>query len=267
MVGENSFRPPATLRGSGDLRATTERLVRELQGAVNSVRSNYLPLSGGTMEGDLQMGGNPIRSAKDFYAQTADDLIFRRGDGSIAFFFDDSANTFRFPSAGAIIAVRGPDGTASLPAWAFESDPDTGAHRISANVYGISTGGVNRIVVSSTNFSAGPVASETTGSAANVQIDSTSAQMKRSTSALKYKSRIQAADWLADIDLQPTKHWRKDEEMWRYGLIADWLAAQDPLLGEYNAEGEIENYDLRAVMAVVIAKVNRLEKATWANTI
>lgn len=100
----------------------------------------------------------------------------------------------------------------------------------------------------------------TTGSAANVNVSASNlVPLVRSTSALRYKKRVTSnVDYLADITLTPTKHWRPDDKVWRYGLIADWLADQDPLLGEYE-NGEIENYDTRAVLAVLAAKVNRLE--------
>jgi hypothetical protein len=38
MAGGKGFRPPSTLRGDGDLRAQTERLIRELQSAVTSLQ-------------------------------------------------------------------------------------------------------------------------------------------------------------------------------------------------------------------------------------
>ena len=42
------------------------------------------------------------------------------------------------------------DGTAALPAFAFASDPDTGLYRAAANQIGMSTGGVQRMLLSST---------------------------------------------------------------------------------------------------------------------
>lgn len=46
------------------------------------------------------------------------------------------------------------NGTVSLPAYSFTSDPDTGIYRVGANDIAISTGGTNRLEVSSTGISA-----------------------------------------------------------------------------------------------------------------
>src|SRR5690606_4273790 len=87
----------------------------------------------------------------------------------------------------------------------------------------------------------------TTGSGTNLLTGSGSAPytIQRQTSALKYKEDVTDAPYLADIVLRPTKHWRKDDQKYLYGFIADELAAQDPILSIYDEEGEIENYDDR----------------------
>lgn len=104
----------------------------------------------------------------------------------------------------------------------------------------------------------------TTASSANTLIQALDGRIFRSTSALKYKTDVERADYLADIELVPTKHWRTDDEKWRYGLVADWLVDQDPLLGEHaetlDENTEVENYDTRAVLAIMAAKINRLEE-------
>ena len=95
----------------------------------------------------------------------------------------------------------------------------------------------------------------TTGSAANVHISvGSGGTFQRSTSSKKYKNRITYnVDYLADLVLKPTKHWRIDDKEWRYGLILEDLVAVDPLL----ADGE--SPDWNAIVAVLIAKINRLE--------
>lgn len=45
-----------------------------------------------------------------------------------------------------------PDGTVSLPAYTFFSDPDTGIYRVAANSYGIATNGVLRLNVDANGF-------------------------------------------------------------------------------------------------------------------
>jgi len=103
----------------------------------------------------------------------------------------------------------------------------------------------------------------TTGSAANAVWTLASGSIyyaMRSTSARKYKSEIDYDFPLADYELKPNKHWRLDDERYRYGLIADDLEEQDPMFVTYNDDGEVENYEDRAVIAVLAAKVNRLEQ-------
>lgn len=41
------------------------------------------------------------------------------------------------------------DGSASAPAYSFESDSDTGVYRVSSDVLGVATGGTQRYIVSS----------------------------------------------------------------------------------------------------------------------
>lgn len=155
----------------------------------------------------------------------------------------------------------GTNGSAAAPALAFDSAPDTGlAYSEGANQLSVVVGGSQRAVFGSSGYLNFAVRDNTTGAAANVVINSTTGQMERSTSARKYKSRITYnVDYLADIELRPTKFYRKDDHSWFFGFIADDLADQHPLLATYDDTGEVENYDQRAVLAVLAAKVNRLE--------
>ncbi len=86
--------------------------------------------------------------------------------------------------------------------------------------------------------------------------------LQRNTSARRYKRRISYGwqDYLAGIDLKPAYFWRPDDEAWYFDFIAEDLADQNPVFGQYNEEtNEIENYHKPAVMAVLAAKVNALE--------
>lgn len=154
------------------------------------------------------------------------------------------------------VQIRSAPGSASTPDYSFVGDTDTGMFRPGVDGLGFAAGGseVGRANPNGLNTISG-----TTGSAANVFLqDAGLRPFLRSTSARKYKSRISYNPKLADIDLRPAKFYRKDDKAWYYGFIADDLAEQDPLLGVYE-DGEVENYDQRAVLAVLAAKVNRLE--------
>lgn len=123
------------------------------------------------------------------------------------------------------------------------------------------------------------VYANTTGNAANVEVAS-DGLLRRSTSARRFKRAIKALrrgrkgkasqDHLLDAHLEPVEFTHigdADDESdadGRYlGFIADDLAALDPRLGQYGPDGEVENYDLRGVVAVLAAQVNEL-RATVA---
>ena len=96
------------------------------------------------------------------------------------------------------------------------------------------------------------------GDAASAVLDAADGRIKRSTSARKYKTNIEPAPQLADLQLVPVTFHRDDDDKDFIGFIADDLADQDSRIGEYSPDGEIENYDLRAVVAILAAKVNDL---------
>lgn len=149
------------------------------------------------------------------------------------------------------------NGSLTNPAIAW--DPGEGFYKVSAGVIAIASSG-GQAMQFGTAVTSVLIRDNTTGSAANGFVNSLSGVLGRSTSARRYKSRITYnVDYLADIDLRPAKFYRKDDHRWFYGLIADDLVDQDSLLGDYDENGEVENYDDREVIAVLAAKVNRLE--------
>lgn len=154
-------------------------------------------------------------------------------------------------------------GTAGNATYTFVDDLDTGMYRYSTNRLGFSAGGGYAASFTSTQFYAYSARNNTTGSAANSLIQASDGRMYRSTSLRAHKSRITYnVDYLADIDLMPTKFYRKDDSAWMYGFIAEDLVDQDRLLGDWDQEdGELQGYDTRAVIAILAAKVNRLERA------
>jgi len=113
---------------------------------------------------------------------------------------------------------------------------------------------------SAPRFVATPVYSQT-GSASNVHVDS-AGKVFRQTSALKYKTNvIYYEDRLANLEIRPVGYVRKDDDSWHLGYIADDLAAQHPSFGVYDHEsGELEDFERDALLAVMGAKINRLER-------
>ncbi len=239
-------------------------------GAVSAV----LLIAGGASQGTVAIIGQ-LRaqfgsvSAPGFSFSDSDTGLYRHGTNAWGL-TAGGALTARGTSTGAVFfgssatgkgLVQNNAGAVGNPTFSFEADTDTGLYRSSTNSVFLATSGVARFGINVATVQSPAIRDNTTGADVAVHITTTgSGDLMRFTSALKYKSRVTTkVGYLADIALIPTKHYRKDDGQWRYGLIADWLTDQDPLLGGYNDDGEVENYDSSAVMAVMAAKINRLE--------
>jgi len=191
-----------------------------------------------------------------------DDGVYSPTDGAIGI---ATGGTLRgtWDSAGLDIVghVSVGDGTTSLPSIGFISDPDTGFYRSGTNSMQWVAGGAIGMSLAGTQVQSPFIKADTTGSAATLFIASTgSGRMQRSTSARKYKSHIDYdVGYLADIELKPASFYRPDDDRSYYGFIADDLGNQDTLIGEYT-DGEIENYDLRAVVAILTVQLQALKQ-------
>ena len=151
------------------------------------------------------------------------------------------------------------DGTEADPTITFNGDDDTGMYRNAADQLAFTCGNSRELYLGQNLFVAQSIYDATTGAAVNVHI-AANAQVLRNTSAQKYKTRISYnVDYLADYALNPAKFYRKDDKRWFYGFVADDIAEQDPLMGVYNEDDEVEGFDTTMVMAVMAAKINRLE--------
>ena len=159
-------------------------------------------------------------------------------------------------------------GTVGAPTYAFYGDTDTGAYRSGPDEYAISAGGavMARFLNTTINeIRMLPIYSATGSGDSTVGVTSTGF-LRRQTSALKTKRNVEHADWLHRINLQPveydTKPTDSDEadDAHRYGLIADWIAEQVPDAGVYGEDGEIEDFQNRAVLAILAAQIIDLRK-------
>ena len=83
-------------------------------------------------------------------------------------------------------------------------------------------------------------------------------RVHRFTSARKYKSNIQLAPQLADLALEPVTFHHDGDDKDYIGFIADDIPIEEAIVRN---DGEVENYDINAVVAILAAKVNRLEDA------
>lgn len=101
----------------------------------------------------------------------------------------------------------------------------------------------------------------TTSSAANLWLDSSTGQIKQSTSARRYKRDIDYdVVHLANYRLKPATFYSKNDKKSFIGFIADDLEDVDSRLATYDNNGKVEAFDTNAVLAVMAAKINRLEE-------
>ena len=150
-------------------------------------------------------------------------------------------------------------GTAINPGYGFQGASGLGMYAAQTGILGFGAGGVESMLVGQAVFESLAIFTQTSGAAENVTVDA-NGQLFRSTSARKYKSVIKKAPQLADLDLVPVSFKHKGDGKQYLGFIADDLADQDPRLAEFH-DDVVESYDIRAVVAVLAAKVNRLESA------
>lgn len=202
------------------------------------------------------------------YRVGADRLGFTLGGTHVAEFNAGKLRTATSATGSPELLFGSSTGSASAPVYSFQGDDNTGMFRSASDVLAWTTGGTTRMTLSNTEHTLAAGVHylgqpSTTGSAANATWAVASGsiyRLYRSTSARKYKTRItHNVDYLADKELRPAKFYRKDDKAWSYGFIADDLAEQDALLGVFE-DGEVENYHDRGVLAIMAAKINRLEK-------
>lgn len=164
-------------------------------------------------------------------------------------------------TTGAIFIRANIAGSAGFPTYTFEGDTNTGIYRRAANNLGICTGGSDRLILSDTQFVAPRVYLDSVAGSANV-IVSSNGRIRRATSARKYKRDIvYDTAFLADYVLKPVTFTSKQDNILHIGFIAEDFAEQDTRMGVWDDEfhDELESFDTNALLAVMAAKINRLE--------
>ena len=202
---------------------------------IDGLLALYLPLTGGTLTGHLDGVGAVFTD--NVYADT----------------FTVTGTFIHFPSATDAAVIR--KNSTNMIQMNDENTIDF--------VRRITVGGVLIHEVEG-GFASTQIYDKTTGSAANVTVVNANGLLERSTSARRYKTDIEDADDLADLELHPVRFLHIGDGRNYLGFIADDIAEQDELAAVYNDDGEVENYDLRAVVAILAAKVNRLEQQVAA---
>ena len=204
----------------------------------------------------IYQGGDPR------LAITPNDTWLRTPDGTTAFILNDARTSFLSP------AVRFPDGSVAAPGIAFNGATNRGI-RSSGATMNLVVDAVDMVVISSSWLRFPSIYSETTGTAANVTIDS-SGQMKRFVASSKrYKTNI------VDLDYGPGQL-RPRQYNYKPGVVSDdpeglrdhWFFIAEEVYDEFgeqaierNEDGDVDNVNLRAVVAILASKINALEDA------
>ena len=203
---------------------------------------DFLPLAGGSMAGNINMTVNNI------------DNVFKMDFRNS--FFDPSGFIESFDTSGRQIFRIGAGSNSGVPNEQFiqiTGINDTGTAAIQFRHGGLATATfrIDAIFME-------PVADNTSGEVANTVVAAGDGLFQRSTSARKYKSDIQPAPQLADLTLVPVTFHHDGDDKDYIGFIADDMPIEEAIVRH---DDEVENYDLRAVVAILAAKVNRMENA------
>jgi len=227
--------------------------------------SGYVIVSQGALDDDdprIQHDGTASAPAYSFRGDT-DTGMYRVSGNNIGFSvgtqlsFLIGANVLRGQSVTGTFWMPHGNGSVSAPTYSFYGDTNTGMYRPADHQIALTVNGTQEMLLGSTGFNVQNVYDATAGSA-NVSVAS-NGRLTRITSALKYKDDVVEAWDMADIKLVPVSFREKSTGTLRIGLIADWLAEQDSRLGIYGDDGDVEDYETRGAIAVLAAKIKRLE--------
>lgn len=221
-----------------------------------SLSTNALTVGNVTSSGVVTIAAGAVGTPSVAFSGDSDTGIYRVAANELGV---TAGGTFQFKTGdGTNGGLRAATGSVSVPGYGFNNDADTGMYRVSANVLGLTAGGTQVFQANGTNTWMLPVYSVTTATAANMTIDS-GGQIRRSTSALKYKTDVKS---LTSVPyLRAVSYTSKIDGGTHYGLIADEVADVLPDAAVYGPDGEVEDYDTKALIGYLLARINRLEGA------
>jgi hypothetical protein len=238
------------------------------------------------MLGERGAGDNPVYT----FAQHTGHGMYATGGGPVL----SASNTWRLYVNGTtgiqsngVPFQSGADGSPSSPAFSFTADTDVGMYRPTTNQVGLAAGGVGGLILGSSGILSANIYNSTTGSGANVHIDS-GHRLWRSTSSSRYKANIKKIDESrvrGILSLSPSefdamthevgllkdgtpRRTRKGEPIFELkptgerlvGLIAEDVHENFPEACLYDEEGKPDAIDWNAITAALILEVQELHK-------
>jgi hypothetical protein len=146
------------------------------------------------------------------------------------------------------------------PAYSFVGDDDSGMERLGGNIIAWAVGGVEKMYLSATQFRSPPIYDFISGSA-NVSVSS-AGRLTQASSSMKHKTDFTPlVDPLSVIQQLNPFRFRPmgtlEDDRYRVGLGAEEVNAVIPEA----KDDEGNNYDLRAVVAYLVAAVQQLAPA------
>lgn len=236
----------------------------------------YVKIAGDTMGGSLNFGGNSITALSSYTSSNP-------GSGSVVWAWEDDYWRARFGGTGTPLGIRidnndtiaitlarsgditltgvlrAGNGTTALPSHTFDSDPDMGMYRGAANDLRFSTGNDLALRLTGSRIYCYSSLQDTFSGASNVGMLS-DGRLRRETSSAKTKDNITYPTHLADIVLpSPAMFRHLDSGDWSLGWIAEDMDAADSRLVIRDLEGEVDNYDLKAVVAIMSEQIKELQ--------
>lgn len=168
--------------------------------------------------------------------------------------------------------VRADDGTVSAPAFAFTADTNTGIYRATTDRVGIAAGGVAGCLVEDANFWARGVWFTATASTVDVRAINNAGQLGYFSSSLDTKTDIEPMDLdraVALVDGLRPIWYRSTNEVDRpdwshYGFAAEHVAALDPRLVGFDADGKPMTVAYSSMVVPVVAYLQALAERVAA---
>lgn len=175
------------------------------------------------------------------------------------------------------VPINAPDGTMAKPAFTFQSDPDTGMYRPTANSLELSVGNQRAVYFGNKSSSypgvwmPGIHCRVSVGSTPNINVNTEAegGTLVRTSSSRRYLKEIEAATLVAEqsvYELEPSWFRANDDTetdpaLSHYGFVAEDVAAVDPRLVSFaeteDGDRHPDSVNTSAVMALMVGALKR----------
>ncbi len=243
--------------GSGD---ADVQITASVASGTGNARTDLVATAGGTGTGIIDLDADDEITLDAPKVAITGDIYFGSASSNDYIEFDDTDNSYRFFIDGTrTLAVRNSGGSMRLvPRDSTGGADDTYlGYDFGSDEWRFYVNGTQELMLDATKLLVPNVNNDYTGTGDDTVLVDNSGQLHIDTSILAHKQHVRPAPEIADYDLVPIFYEKNGIE--QFGFAADHLAAQDKRLGTYDGGGALRNYRDRALLAVMAAKINRLE--------